>query len=321
VKPADHGEYMLKFMWNLGTAIRRRRIWESRAAVRGYSLGRAMADRLGLQVMLKTYYSPIPDLRGVPAEIWSEADPMRGIGFDLDAQGAFLEQELSALLKEFVPDETVDASYRYGVNNDSLSLPDARALFALVRWLRPRAIVELGSGQTSRVISQACRVNAADGHATNYCAFDPFPTGIDAGLPGLTELALVDAQNVPEDVFAELTSGDILFVDTTHTVKLGSEVNRIVLRVLPLLAPGVVVHFHDIYLPYEYPRYLFDDYALYWSEQYLLQAFLCLNPSFEVLCPVHALCQDRPEVTAAAGLASPGQDGASFWIRRKRESV
>ena len=96
--------------------------------------------------------------------------------------------------------------------------------------------------------------------------------------------------------------------------------NRIVLRVLPLLAPGVAVHFHDIYLPYEYPRYLFDDYALYWSEQYLLQAFLCLNPRFEVLCAVHALCQDRPEAAAAVGLASKGQDGASFWIRRTRES-
>ena len=279
-----------------------------------------MADRLGIQLMLKTYYSPIPDLRGVPAEIWSEADPMRGIGFDLDAQAAFLEQELSDFRREFVPDETVDANYRYGVNNDSLALPDARLLYALIRRLRPRSIVELGSGQTSRVIAQACRANAADGHESTYRAFDPFPTSIDAGLPGLTDLVRVDAQIVPDQVFADLTSGDILFVDTTHTVKLGSEVNRIVLRLLPLLAPGVTVHFHDIYLPYEYPRYLFDDYALDWSEQYLLQAFLSLNSRFEVLCAVHALCQDRPEAAAAAGLASEGQDGASFWIRRTLES-
>ena len=155
--------------------------------------------------------------------------------------------------------------------------------------------------------------------AAHYRAFDPFPTGIDEGLPGLTDLARIDAQAVPEEAFTELRSGDVLFVDTTHTVKLGSEVNRIVLRVLPLLAPGVVVHFHDIYLPYEYPRYLFDDYALYWSEQYLLQAFLCLNPHFEVLCSVHALCRDRPAAADAAGLASTGQDGASFWIRCTRQ--
>ncbi len=307
-------------MWNTGTAIRRRRLWESRVAVRGYSLGRAVADRLGLQVMLKTYYSPIPDLHGLPAETWSTADPMRGIGFDLDEQARFLKEDLSELMTTFVPDETVDRNYRYDFDNPSYPPPDARVLFALVRRLRPRSIVELGSGQTSRVIAQACRMNAADGHRSTYRAFDPFPTAIDPGLPGLTELALIDAQTVPEEVFSELASGDILFVDTTHTVKLGSEVNRIVLHLLPLLAPGVIVHFHDIHLPYEYPRYLIDDYALCWSEQYLLQAFLCLNPSFEVLCAVHALCQDRPAAAATTGLARKGEDGGAFWIRRKQES-
>lgn len=303
--------------WDTGTAIRRRRLWESRAAVRGYSLARAMADRCGLQLMLKTYYSPIPDLRVLPSETWSEPDPMIGIGFDLDAQAAFLENELADHLKEFVPDEVVDAGYRYDVDNASYPLPDARVLFAQIRRLRPRAIVELGSGQTSRVIAQACRMNAADGHEPIYRAFDPFPTAIDASLPGLSELVRIDAQKVPDEVFAKLTSGDILFVDTTHTVKLGSEVNRIVLRILPQLASGVLVHFHDISLPYEYPRYLFEEYALCWTEQYLLQAFLCMNSNFEVLCAVHALCRDRPETAAATGLATQDERGGAFWIRRK----
>jgi hypothetical protein len=276
-----------------------------------------MADRLGLQFVLKTYYSPIPDFRGLPAEVWREADPMRGIEFDLDEQVVLLERELSDWLSEFAPDETVGNGFAYDVNNASYPLPDARLLFALVRRLQPRSIVELGSGQTSRVIAQACRANAAGGHRSAFRAFDPFPTAIDAGLPGLTELVRIGAQDVPDEVLTQLTSGDMLIVDTTHTVKLGSEVNRIVLRMLPLLAPGVLVHFHDICLPYEYPRYLFEDYALYWAEQYLLQAFLCLNPSFEVLCAVHALCRDRPEAATAAGLASRGESGSAFWIKRK----
>lgn len=304
-------------MLDRGTAIRRRRLWERRTAVRAYSLARSAADRLGLQLVLKTYYSPIPDLRGLPPEIWSEPDPMRGIEFDLDTQVAFLEQELSAFLREFSPDATVGDQHRYDVGNASYPLPDARLLFALVRRRRPASIVELGSGQTSRVIAQAARINAADGHEVRYRAFDPFPTAIDAGLPGLDELVRIGAKAIPDTVFTELASGDMLVVDTTHTVKLGSEVNHIVLRVLPLLAPGVLVHFHDISLPYEYPRYLFEDYGLYWAEQYLLQAFLSMNPSFEVLCAVHALVRDRPGAVAAAGLTSPGQTGGAFWIRRK----
>jgi methyltransferase family protein len=139
---------------------------------------------------------------------------------------------------------------------------------------------------------------------------------VDETLPGLSALERTPAQKVPEQVFSELKSGDILFVDTTHTVKIGSDVNRIILRILPLLAPGVIVHFHDICLPYEYSRYLFTDYALYWSEQYLLQAFLTLNPSYEILVAVNALCHDRADAAARSGLAAAGESGSSFWIRR-----
>jgi Methyltransferase domain len=301
-----------------GTAIRRRRIWERPAAVRAYALARSVADRLGLQLVLKTYYSPIPDLRTVPHYLWTDADPMRGIAFDLDAQIVFLQRELSTLLTEFVPDQEVDSHYRFEPDNPSYPLSDARLLFAMLRWLRPSKVVELGSGQTSKVIAQACRMNIADGHDCAFRAFDPFPTAIDDGLPGLTELVHIDAQAVPERVFAELISGDVLVVDTTHTVKLGSEVNRIVLRLLPLLAPGVFVHFHDICLPYEYPRYLYEDYALYWAEQYLVQAFLCLNRSFEVVCAMHALCRDRGNATDALGLSEYDRSGSSLWLRRTR---
>ncbi|MFZ0384600.1 MAG: class I SAM-dependent methyltransferase [Solirubrobacteraceae bacterium] len=237
--------------------------------------------------------------------------------FDLDAQAAFLETDLGGALTDFQPDPGVAPQYRYEERNPSYPLPDARVLFAVIRRLRPRSIVELGSGQTSRVIAQACRLNAADGHTTTYRAFDPYPTVIDRGLPGLTELLNLEAQAVPEQVFGALRSGDVLFVDTTHTVKLGSEVNRIVLDVLPLLAPGVLVHFHDISLPYEYPRYLIEDYGLYWAEQYLLHAFLCMNPGFETICAVQALCRARPEFARAVGLAAFGETGGAFWIRRK----
>jgi Methyltransferase domain len=127
----------------------------------------------------------------------------------------------------------------------------------------------------------------------------------------------VRAQDVPASTFASLAARDVLFVDTTHTVKVGSDVNHIVLDVLPRLAPGVVVHFHDIFLPYEYPRRWLEDFGLYWSEQYLLQAFLALNPDFEVLVAVTALLRERGDAFAALlpdGATRGG--GAAFWIRR-----
>lgn len=301
-------------MFGQGSTIRKRRLWDSGAAVKAYALARRAAERVGLQLVLKTYYSPIPDLSTLPPGIWEEADPMRGIDFDLDAQLERMRERLAGAIGEFAAADEHGRGYEE--LNASYPLPDARLLYAIVRELKPASIVELGSGQTSRVIAQACAANAAEGSESRFRAFDPFPTAVDETLPGLAALERTPAQEVPETVFTELSAGDILFVDTTHTVKIGSDVNRIILRVLPLLAPGVLVHFHDICLPYEYSRYLFEDYALYWAEQYMLQAFLAMNPSYEILYATDALCRDRRADVEAVGLAGPAESGSSFWIRR-----
>jgi hypothetical protein len=302
-------------MFGQGSAIRSRGLWSSKAAIRAYSLARRAAERAGLQLVLKTFYSPIPDLASLPESVWVQADPLRGIELDLDGQAARLQSELAPYIAEF--DAAVDRGLGYEASNPSYPLPDARMLYGVVRDARPRSIVELGSGQTSRVIAAACAANAAAGTEVDYVAYDPYPIADVESLAGLSALHRVPAQEVPEDVFERLGSGDILFVDTTHTVKIGSDVNHIVLRVLPLLAPGVLVHFHDICLPYEYPRYLLEDYALYWAEQYLLQAFLSMNPSYEVRYATDALCRDRRARVEAAGLAAGGESGSSFWIRRR----
>lgn len=303
-------------MFGEGSEVRRRRLWESGAAVKGYRAARRAAERVGLQVVLKTYYSPIPDLSLLPADWWERRDPLNGIAFDLDRQLEFVDEHLADHMRRFAPATDVDVRYAFAEDNASYPTTDARVLYAMVRDLKPARIVELGSGQTTRVIAQAARENAAEGRPARLSAYDPFPTAVDDGLPGLDALVRVKAQDVDDAVFGELEAGDLLFVDTTHTVKAGSDVNHIVLGVLPLLAAGVVVHFHDICLPYEYPRYLFDDYGLYWGEQYLLQAFLACNPSFEAICATHALGRDRTERMAAAGALLPGENGSSFWLRR-----
>jgi hypothetical protein len=302
-------------MFRQGSTIRSRKLWSSKLAVRGYSLARRVAERAGLQLVLKTFYSPIPDLSSLPESVWVDADPLRGIELDLDSQVERLRASLAVHIAEF--DRAMGQGIGYVASNASYPLPDARLLYAIVREGRPARIVELGSGQTTRVIAAACAANAAAGAKSRYEAYDPFPVGMEDPLPGLRALHRVPAQEVPEDVFQRLGAGDVLFVDTTHTVKIGSDVNHIILRILPLLAPGVIVHFHDICLPYEYPRYLLEDYALYWAEQYLLQAFLSMNPSFEVLYATDALCRDRRPEIEQTGLAAAGESGSSFWIRRR----
>jgi predicted O-methyltransferase YrrM len=286
--------------------------------LRAFRAVRAGADRVGLQIVPKTFYSPIPDLRALPPDIWSRRSALRGIDFDLDAQLRWIDRHLADAMREFAPPEhATGAPGEYALDNDSYGRVGADLLHGVVRGLRPRRIVELGSGRSTLVMAAAAALNAADGVETELLTFDPFPSVAKADLPGLAALEHVRAQDVPLEVFAELRAGDVLFVDTTHTVKLGSDVNHIVLDVLPTLAPGVLVHVHDIFLPYEYPRRWSEESGLHWAEQYLLQAFLSGNRGFEVLAASYALCRERPDdMRRLAPTWRPGATASAFWMRR-----
>ncbi len=279
---------------------------------------RAGADRIGLQVVPKTFYSPIPDLRGIDPGIWNRRSELPGIEFDLDAQVAWLDDQLAEAMQEFAPPEQPTGRQdEYTLANDSYGRVGADVLHAVVRALRPRRILELGSGQSTLIMAAAAQRNRAEGSGTELRCFDPFPGVVHPGLPGLTSLEATRAQDVPLDTFTALEAGDLLFVDTTHTVKLGSDVNRIFLEVLPRLAPGVIVHVHDIYLPYEYPRKWAEESSLFWAEQYLLQALLSGNRDFEILAAVHALCQERTDaIRRLAPTFRPGVTASAFWMRR-----
>jgi hypothetical protein len=125
----------------------------------------------------------------------------------------------------------------------------------------------------------------------------------------------VPAEQLPDSVFGQLDGGDVLFVDTTHTVRIGGDVVRIVLEALPLLKPGVLVHFHDIPMPYEYARGLIDR-GFFWAEQYLLQAFLAYNREFQVRAGLRALFMERREAFATVVPSILDGEPVSLWLER-----
>ena len=129
-------------------------------------------------------------------------------------------------------------------------------------------------------------------------------------------------QKKVEDVdlafFQSLESGDCLFIDSSHVVKTGGDVNFLFLEVLPRLKPGVLVHIHDIFFPFEYPREWITEQRRFWTEQYLLQAFLSFNIEFEVLVSSNYLqTYHSAELEQIFPLTKPWQ-GGSFWMRRKQ---
>jgi hypothetical protein len=195
---------------------------------------------------------------------------------------------------------------------------DAEALYAMLRHLRPTTVIEVGSGHSTLISAAALQRTAEEGRPGRLVALDPAPRlDFPPELASLVEHRAQPIEAAPPELFGALGAGDVLFIDSSHVAKLGSDVTRLVLDILPRLAAGVHVHFHDIFLPWEYPRRLVEREDKFWNEQYLLHAFLIGNGSYEVALGLHALTRaDRARaatvIPTLAGEASPG----AFWLRR-----
>jgi hypothetical protein len=273
--------------------------------------------RLGFDLVRRHYYSPIPDVAELPSDIWSRESDIRGVDFDIAKGLEFVQRELSPFLAEYSPPaEPTGDPRQFYLENRFYESVDAETLYAMIRRLAPGRIVELGSGMSTLVMADA-RARAAL-EDSEYVVYDPYPAPeLTDTLAEVARLAPVSVTDIPLADFRSLRSGDVLFVDTTHTVKVGGDVNRIVLDVLPILAPGVYVHFHDIYLPWEYPREFLAERSFFWAEQYLVQAFLAFNRHFEVLFGTHGLQRLFPEELARlVPSARPGILPSAFWLRR-----
>jgi hypothetical protein len=279
---------------------------------RALMAARRVARLAGVDLVRANFYSPVPSR--VPESVWRRRSPLRGIVFDLDQQLGWVREQVVVHREEFRPPVQLDGrTFQYA--NGYFGHGDADVLYGVLRTRKPAQVVELGSGHSSLVIRLALEQNGREGHRCSYRVFDPYPSEQLAGLGIAVER--VPIQGLQETVLSSLRAGDVLFVDTTHTVKLGGDVVRLVLDLFPLLAAGVLVHVHDVPMPFEYDRDLIRN-GNYWAEMYLVQAFLALNQAFAVRASLRALAVDRR--AEFADLCPSILDGApvSLWIERVR---
>lgn len=200
------------------------------------------------------------------------------------------EEKQLALLKEFLPyyqelpfGEEKQAHLRYALRNEYFDYSDGFFLHAMIRHFKPKRIVEVGSGFSSAMMLD-----------TNELFFDnqidltfiePYPERLKANIKPGEDIRLLEqnVQDVGASVFTQLEENDILFIDTSHVVKTGSEINHLIFNVLPILKKGVKIHIHDIFFPFEYPREWVIDQKRGWNETYLIRAFLMYNKAFKII--------------------------------------
>jgi hypothetical protein len=263
---------------------------------------------LGFHVMPVHFYSPIPPTRDLTDDVFARVSDCVGVDWNLPGQQRYLTE----VFPKYVREEEFPV-------NPGLSPVDAAILHAMIRHHKPRKMVEIGSGFSTQFAARACFRNAQEGCPCELIAIEPYPAGfLKKGFPGLSRLIESKVEKVP---LKDVVDCDILFIDSSHVVRIGGDVNYEILELLPRLKTGALVHWHDILLPGEYWKGWVMNRHFFFTEQYLLQAFLQFNSVFEVAWASRYMNLNHLEdVRQTFPFFDPHHDDhhiTSFWVRRK----
>lgn len=279
-------------------------------------------EERGYHVTPVHFYEPLPDTRALKDRLWSAHSSLAGVRIREEAQLGLLQELVGKFKEEYeaFPRERTGVPHQYYVHNTTFEAVDGEVLYCMIRRFKPERIFEIGSGNSTYLSAQAVLKNKREsGCECELIAFEPYPNEVLArGFPGLSRVIPVQAQDIPLSEFSRLKENDILFIDSSHVLKIGSDVQYEYLEVIPRLNRGVLVHLHDIFLPAEYRReWIFKNYK-FWNEQYLLQAFLAFNDGFEVLWAGSYMHLKHPDKLRAAFSSYEGDRTwpGSFWMRR-----
>ncbi|MGH3434924.1 MAG: class I SAM-dependent methyltransferase [Sciscionella sp.] len=274
------------------------------------------------------FYSPIPDIERIRPDLVralnSSVGSVPGVELNIQAQ-----VELIHRFAEFYPEmpfyEEQRSGSRYYLDNDWYSYGDAVVLYSMMRSFEPKRIIEVGSGFSSAAMLEVNAKFFRD--ALDLTFIEPYPKRLHEllaeGDVSRCRIVQLPVQQVPVSSFLELRSGDFLFIDSSHIAKTGSDVLHLFFTVLPILQPGVIVHFHDILWPFEYPL-VWLDLGCAWNEAFCLRAFLQFNDSFDVVYFNSYMEKQHPHLVEQcvplalrqpSDVATPGN--SSLWIRKK----
>ena len=257
--------------------VMRKHLW-------GDAATRSLFEASGVHLAPARFYSDIPTVTEIVSSYeYKEDSPpyLDAAIFDLQEMRDFL-QVLMRYAGEFSPPTDGDSKMPKGYywNNTAFSGSDAMSYYCMIRYLKPQVILEVGSGYSTLVAAEAVRQNGTG----EIICIEPFPMDFVKAIQQVRTLVEKKVQDVTVDYFNDvLGDGDILFIDSTHTVKAGSDCLHLYLKVLPYLTSNIVIHAHDIFLPEAYPMAWRLEKHIYWNEQYLLLALLMDGQKYKVL--------------------------------------
>jgi len=281
-------------------------------------VSRAIFKKVGVFPITSHYYEPLFDERQLKLPLNRQRN-LPGLDWN--------EQEQLALLNEFhyqqellkFPLEPVKEGHAFYFNNPSLGPGDAEFLYCMIRHFKPSRFIEIGSGYSTLMTLAAIRKNQEEDprYVCEPICIEPYE------MPWLEKTgAKVIRKRVEEtdlSIFKQLRKNDILFIDSSHVIRPQGDVLFEILEILPSLAPGVIIHIHDIFSPGDYRKQLVVNEVVFWNEQYLLEAFLSCNPQFSIIGALFFLKNyHKDAIFEKLPLLKqfPETEPGSFWIRK-----
>lgn len=275
-----------------------------------------LSEKFGIHITPVHFYEPIPDLRNLPDEIFDKKPHYPELDFNIEGQ-----KNIIKMLGSFSPEiselrNRLETINKYDFKNMPFSFDsmDGIIYYSIIRKYTPKNIIEVGSGYSTRVASEAAKKNSA----TSITSIEPFPRKfLKQELPEL-DLIEKSVQQVPTEYFNKLEQNDILFIDSSHISAIGSDVNYLFLHVIPELKSGVIIHVHDCCIPYEYGKGQIVEQRRNWNELYLVWAFLMGNKHYEILLSNFYLFKNYKEMVIDAFPIINGNYAKSgLWILKK----
>jgi len=285
-------------------------------------IGIPWCRRLKFHPLAVHFYQPIPEYEEIPNTFFQTKQSFPGFKIDDTTIRQTLER-LSLYSDECVWPEQPDTPSTYYAQNPHFGYSSACVLHSLIRAYNTKNIVEIGSGFSTMISMGALTKNYTENDYSLTC-IEPYPNAAIQKMvqnnQGTMRLLTAKAEEVNPEHYLNLNANDILFIDSSHVSKLNSDVNFLYLNILPRLKKDVIIHIHDIYIPYEYPReHFFSRQKIFWNEQYFLQAFLTGNSAFEIILPNYYTQKDlSQDFQLAFRHYNPltHRKSSSIWLRK-----
>lgn len=276
-----------------------------------FPISKKLFNKIGILPIVKHYYEPLFDINQL-SKILNSKRELSGIDFRVENQIELMSKfNYQAELLQHPINKNQD---KYYYQNKSFESGDAELYYSIIREYQPEKIIEIGSGFSTLIAIEAIAKN------NNQCSITCIEPYEMEWLESLNLEVIRDkVELLSPDTFLALEADDILFIDSSHIIRPQGDVLFEILEILPKLNQGVMVHFHDIFTPNDYPiKWLTDEFRL-WNEQYLLEAFLSNNAEFEIVCSLNLLTRAHPDVVNRAfpiHAKVPNPNPGSFWIRK-----